>query len=828
MAELTKLVTVLAQQVSEIEKKIDNRPSGSYQKPPAARPELSVPDRPPIVCYSLPAQRNRPKTRSTPYPNKEIIEEENAREDPQYAPIPIPIQTTNNVGEGEPMTVDAKEQATEIKKKKATVWKKKTLKVQPSIAAHIPLYNIVADLQQQRANITFGQLFQISPKLRNDVGKSLRKPMTRSAKFAHQDVQSTTAMYCDAMIKGKRIPLIVDTGAAGSIVTCQLLNDLGIAIDRPSAIVMINVNGEKKRPLGEVLDFLITFGGVTVPINVVVIDTESYSAIEEVRIVESEEEEDDDDGDEEEESDDEYEEEELEEKVYCCYQFESDSTDTLKQRRSSELKKENSTTSGDLVLINQGFYLQRNFYHWNYYRYLDGKFQSEKARKEICGNEGKSLCLCGKARGCKTCRNDFTLYTAVKNVPEQIVTTMSIVTPEENEPPTKEQRSRDLESARNRKDKERSVALPFLHNEITDIFARESKLPNVGELTETQRNEFQKLIEQYQDLFAWTTAELAEEIQKMLKQELIEKSKSAWASPVVLVQKKNGKMRFCVDYRQLNQVTKKDSYPLPRIDDMLDALGHVSWYTSLDLASGYWQVEVNSKDREKTAFITQYGTYQFLDFVVVYLDDLNVYSTMFEKHLEHLRNVFDRLKNAGLKLNPEKCYFVKRELLFLGYVISSKGIRTDPTKIKKVENFPIPRNVTQLRGFLGLASYYRRFIKDFSKIANPLNKLLRKDSPFFDEEFILLTDASTLGLGAILAQKDEDEFERVIAYASRTLSKAERNYSATELECLAVVWAVGHFHPYVHGKRFTLITDHSALCYLFNSATPTGRLAAGS
>ncbi|GET53772.1 hypothetical protein GLOIN_2v1869520 [Rhizophagus irregularis DAOM 181602=DAOM 197198] len=208
MAELTKLVTVLAQQVSEIEKKIDNRPSGSYRKPPAARPELSVPDRPPIVCYSCgepghisrrcpkkenttgggaplegegakpvqnpsyvtlfqayPAQRNRPKTRSTPYPNKEIIEEENAREDPQYAPIPIPIQMTNNVGEGELMTVDAKEQATEIKKKKATVRKKKTPKVQPSIAAHIPPYNIVADLQQQRANITFGQLFQISPKL---------------------------------------------------------------------------------------------------------------------------------------------------------------------------------------------------------------------------------------------------------------------------------------------------------------------------------------------------------------------------------------------------------------------------------------------------------------------------------------------------------------------------------------------------------------------------------------------------------------------------------------------------------------------------------------
>ncbi|EXX59701.1 gag-pol fusion protein [Rhizophagus irregularis DAOM 197198w] len=626
---------------------------------------------------------------------------------------------------------------------------------------------------------------------------------------------------------------------------------------------------------------------------------------EEARIVESEEEEDDDDGDEEEESDDEYEEEELEEKVYCCYQFESDSTDTLKQRKSSGLKKENSTTSGDLVLINQGFYLQRSFYHWNYYRYLDGKFQLEKARKEICGNEGKSLCLCGKARGCKTCQNDFTLYTAVKNVPEQIVTTMSIVTPEENEPPTKEQRSQDLESVEfTPKDvdailheqqaigcyycgrqeigkiRKRSVALPFLHNEITDIFAGESKLPNVGELTKTQRNEFQKLIEQYRDLFAWTTVELgrtdlvyhsintgdakpirqqwyrtsrteqqfiAEEIQKMLKQGLIEKSKSAWASPVVLVRKKNGKMRFCVDYRQLNQVTKKDSYPLPRIDDMLDALGHYGTYQFLVMPFGLCNAPATFQ-RLMNGILEGI----LWDFVVVYLDDLNVYSTTFEKHLEHLRNVFNRLKNAGLKLNPEKCYFIKRELSFLGYVISSKGICTDPTKIEKVENFPIPRNVTQLRGFLGLASYYRRFSKDFSKIANPLNKLLRKDSPFvwteaqqqsfdllkthlvqapilaypkFDEKFILLTNASTLGLGAILAQKDEDEFERVIAYASRTLSKAERNYSATELECLAVVWAVGHFHPYVHEKRFTLITDHSALCYLFNSATPTRRLA---
>jgi hypothetical protein len=457
----------------------------------------------------------------------------------------------------------------------------------------------------------------------------------------------------------------------------------------------------------------------------------------------------------------------------------------------------------------------------------------------------------------------------------------------------------------------RNEVVAYLHNELDKTPTEEKKQLNVGELTEEQAAKFHGLMEQYQDLLAWTSEDLgrtnlvyhsidtgnakpvrqrwyrtsraeqqfiSEEIRRMLKQGLIEKSRSEWTSPVVLVRKKNGKLRFCVDYRQLNQLTKKDLYPLPRIDDMLDALGNVSWYTSLDLASGYWQVEVRPEDRDKTTFITQYGTYRFIvmpfglcnapatfqrlmnevlegilwDFVVVYLDDLNVYSATFDQHLEHLRAVFERLRSAGLKLNPEKCYFAKHELAFLGYLISAEGIHTDPAKIEKVKEFPVPRNVTQLRGFLGLASYYRRFIKDFSKIANPLNKLLRKDAPFvwaaaqqqsfdllkthltqapilaypkFDQEFLLLTDASTLGLGAILAQKDEEEMERVVAYASRTLNKAEKNYSATELECLAVVWAIGHFHPYVHGKRFTLITDHSALRYLFNSATPTGRLA---
>ena len=239
------------------------------------------------------------------------------------------------------------------------------------------------------------------------------------------------------------------------------------------------------------------------------------------------------------------------------------------------------------------------------------------------------------------------------------------------------------------------------------------------------------------------------------------------------------------------------------------------------------------------------------NFVVVYLNDINIGSKTFEQHLEHLKRVFECLKDAGLKLNPEKCFFFKQKLPFLGHIISEKGIETDPSKIQAIQNYPIPQTTTQLRGFLGLASYYRKFIKSFSKIAEPLNRLLKKKVdyvwttnqqnafqklkdclttspiltyPNFEEPFLIYTDASTIALGAILSQKDKDNKEHVIAYASRTLNPHEKNYSITELECLAVIWSIKHFHHYLHGQKFTIITDHSALTRLKNMANPTGRL----
>jgi hypothetical protein len=408
--------------------------------------------------------------------------------------------------------------------------------------------------------------------------------------------------------------------------------------------------------------------------------------------------------------------------------------------------------------------------------------------------------------------------------------------------------------------RERTEAIPYFgHAELEGPKRTNRDDLSIGELSPTQKKEFEDFLTEYEDLFAWDPTQLgrtnfvqhtidvgdsapikkrwyrtsrierafiAEEIQRMLQQGLIEKSKGPWAFPVVLVRKKNGKLRFCVDYRPLNKVTKRDEYSLPRIDDMMDSLGGSAWFTSLDLASGYWQVEMDPRDKEKTAFITQFGTYQFTvmpfglcnapatfqrlmddvlqdllwDFVVVYLDDLNIFSRTFEEHLTHLRTVFDRLKQAGLKLNPEMCRFVSPELTFLGHVIDKQGIRTDPDKIEKVKNFPEPKNLTQLRGFLGLASYYRRFIKDFSKIAGPLNKLLKKNIsyqwtkeqqkafeylkdclisspilvyPDWNKRFILFTNASTFALGAVLAQRDDEDHEHVIAYASRSLLPAE-------------------------------------------------------
>jgi hypothetical protein len=370
---------------------------------------------------------------------------------------------------------------------------------------------------------------------------------------------------------------------------------------------------------------------------------------------------------------------------------------------------------------------------------------------------------------------------------------------------------------------------------------------------------------------------IEDEVQRMLNEDVIQPSCSPWSSPVVLVKKKNGEWRFCVDYRKLNKVTRKDVYPLPRIDDALDCLAGAKIFSMMDLKSGYWQIEVDEKDREKTAFVTSDGLYEFkvmpfglcnapatfermMDAVLrglkwniclCYLDDVIVYASNFQEHQKRLRKVLGCIREAGLTLNSKKCSFGKKKLTILGHLVDQYGIYPDPQKIAAVTKFPVPDNIADVRSFLGLCSYYRRFIKDFANIAKPLHELLKKDAKFcwstsqeksFNTLKRLLTsgpvlghflptaetkihaDASGYGIGAVLVQV-QDGRERPIAYASRSLTAAEKNYSTTEKECLAFIWAITKFRPYLFGKPFTVVTDHHSLCWLANVKDPSGRLA---
>ena len=367
-----------------------------------------------------------------------------------------------------------------------------------------------------------------------------------------------------------------------------------------------------------------------------------------------------------------------------------------------------------------------------------------------------------------------------------------------------------------------------------------------------------------------------EEVSKMLDTGIITPSCSPWSSPIVLVTKKDGSCRFCIDYRKLNSVTIKDSYSLPNPNDCLQSLHGSKWFSTLDLASGYWQMEVDPKDRPKTAFTCQSGLFEFnvmpfgltnapssferlmekvlsglqYDICLLYLDDIIIKSETFEEHLVNLGKVFDRLRSSNLKLSPKKCTIFQHKVEFLGHIVSEEGISTNPKKIDSVKNWPKPVTVKQVRSFLGLCSYYRKFILNFSSIAKPLTRLTEKDVKFvwssdcdqafeklktclvntpvlvypdLTKPFILDTDASGVGIGAVLSQKQGDK-ERVVAYYSRVLTKSERNYCVTRRELLAVVDSIKHFHTYLYGTKFVIRTDHGSLRWLVNFKNLEGQL----
>ncbi|GFU59508.1 retrovirus-related Pol polyprotein from transposon 17.6 [Trichonephila clavipes] len=418
-----------------------------------------------------------------------------------------------------------------------------------------------------------------------------------------------------------------------------------------------------------------------------------------------------------------------------------------------------------------------------------------------------------------------------------------------------------------------------LFQEFEDVFSRNSS--NIGHTTVTQHRidtaDHPQIKQHPRRLPFAKQEEVGTLLREMQENDIIEPSSSPWASPIVLIRKKDGSTRFCVDYRKLNDVTKKDSYPLPRIDDTLDTLSGHKWFSTLDLKSGYWHVEIHPEDREKTAFTSGQGLWQFkvmpfglcnapatferlmetvlkgltFEACLIYLDDVIIGGRTFEEHLQNIRKVLSKLRDANLKLNPSKCKFFQKEVNYLGHIISAEGVRTDPEKVSAVKNWKRPENLRELRSFLGLCTYYRKFVKGFSNIARPLHKLTEckqkfqwtkeyEDSflqlkealtsspiliyPQPDKPFILDTDASNESVGAVLSQEIDGQ-ERVVAYWSKCLSKPERNYCVTRKELLAIVKAIEHFHHYLYGQKFLLRTDHASLTWLMNFRNTEAQVA---
>ncbi|KAL0549288.1 hypothetical protein IC582_013769 [Cucumis melo] len=353
------------------------------------------------------------------------------------------------------------------------------------------------------------------------------------------------------------------------------------------------------------------------------------------------------------------------------------------------------------------------------------------------------------------------------------------------------------------------------------------------------------------------------QLQELLDKGFIRPSVSPWGAPVLFVKKKDGSMRLCIDYRELNKVTVKNRYPLPRIDDLFDQLQGATVFSKIDLRSGYHQQRIKDGDVPKTAFRSRYGHYEFIvmsfgltnapavfmdlmnrvfrefldTFVIVFIDDILIYSKTEAEHEEHLRIVLQTLRDNKLYAKFSKCEFWLKQVSFLGHVVSKAGVSVDPAKIEAVTGWTRPSTVSEVRSFLGLAGYYRRFVENFSRIATPLTQLTRKGAPFVwskacedsfqnlkqklvtapvltvpdgSGSFVIYSDASKKGLGCVLMQQG-----KVVAYATRQLKSHEQNYPTHDLELAAVVFALKIWRHYLYGEKIQIFTDHKSLKYFF-------------
>lgn len=452
-----------------------------------------------------------------------------------------------------------------------------------------------------------------------------------------------------------------------------------------------------------------------------------------------------------------------------------------------------------------------------------------------------------------------------------------------------------------------------------DRFETIMKEINLKHMTEEENNLIREAIYEYQDVFCledepltvcpilkhsirlytntapinirqyrnskWESEEIERQVQKLLKDGIVEHSKSPYNSPLLLVKKKAlnnpnkpQTYRLCTDFRQLNAQTIDEYLPTPLVDTLIDYLGQSKskYYSCLDLRSSYYQIALDDESKEKTAFSTGSSHFQYKRLVMglktsshaflrainiamgdyvgkilyLYMDDIVVFANTLQEHIYRLKLLFQRLRECTLKLSPEKCDFLKPEVNFLGYIISKEGLAPNPEKVRVISEFPHPRNQTAIKSFLGMLGYYRRFIPDFSGKAAPLTNLLRKNTKFiwtdecesafqyfkitlanppilqfpdFTKQFILTTDSSSVALSAVLSQTTAGE-DLPIAFASRKLSDAETRYGISEQEIAAVLYAISHFRCYIFGTKFLVQSDNKALQWLFQVKSPSSRL----
>ncbi len=417
---------------------------------------------------------------------------------------------------------------------------------------------------------------------------------------------------------------------------------------------------------------------------------------------------------------------------------------------------------------------------------------------------------------------------------------------------------------------EEKQKLEYILKANSDLFFQEGKnLSHTHEIqheivTKTSRPTYNKIY-RYPQIHE---EEISRQMNEMLRQGIIKESNSPYNSPLWIVPKKQDnsmkkKWRIVIDYRKLNEVTIDDKFPIPHIETILSKLGRAQYFTTLDLAKGFHQVLIKEEDRPKTAFSTPQGHFEFIrmpfglknapatfqrlmnsvlreyinKICVVYLDDILIFSSSIEEHTQNINKIFSALRKHNLKIQVDKCKFFAKTTEFLGHTLTTEGIQPNLSKIENIQKLKLPTTSKQIKSFLGITGYYRKFVRDYAKVAHGLTKYLKKDIkintrdpqyissfeklknllvsppilkyPDFNKKFGISTDASDFAIGAVLTQDSHP-----ISYASRTLNKHERSYSTTEKELLAIVWAVTYYRPYIYGRAFDLLTDHQPLKWL--------------